>query len=131
MSVRVPGIPILAAVFSLLWIRPLAADSLRDEVNVTGVWDVTVETSQSKANPILLLRQDGERLTGTYQGRVGEAKLEGTVKGNDIRFSFTLKFQDQPVRITYSGKIRREEMGGTVEFGDLSSGTWTAKKRRD
>ena len=99
------------------------------EVRVAGTWDITLETGRGTANPSMTLAQDGEKITGTYRGRLGESKLEGTLKGNAIQFSVTLKFQDQPVTISYRGTVDGDSMKGTVQFGDRGSGSWTAKRR--
>jgi hypothetical protein len=77
----------------------------------------------------MLLTQEGEKITGTYQGRFGESKLAGTLKGNAIRFSITVKFRDEPVTVSYSGTVEGESMKGNVQFGDRGSGSWTAKRK--
>ncbi len=102
---------------------------LRAQTDVTGTWDLTVETQQGTANPSVTLQQAGEKLSGTYRGRLGDSKVEGTLRGNDIQFSVTLRFQDQPLVITYTGTADRDSMRGTVQFGDRGSGTWSGKRR--
>jgi len=102
---------------------------LQAQTDVTGTWDLTVETQQGTANPSVTLQQAGEKLSGTYRGRLGDSKVEGTLRGNDIQFSVTLRFQDQPLVITYTGTADRDSMRGTVQFGDRGSGTWSGKRR--
>lgn len=131
MKATFPGIAVLVYTLSGFGLPSASPASLSDEVDVSGTWDVTVESPQGKGNPTLSLQQDGEKLTGTYKGRFGESKLAGSVRGDEIRFSFTLSLRDQPVTITYTGKVGRDEMSGTVQFGDLSSGTWKAKRKKD
>lgn len=109
----------------------LAAPSVRsEERNVTGRWALTVDTPQGKADPLLDLRQDGEKLSGTYRGRLGEFPLEGFVKGNSIRFTVRLKFREQDFIATYSGTIGDDTMEGTVQFGDSGSGRWSGRRQR-
>jgi len=102
---------------------------LQAQTDVTGTWDLTVETQQGTANPSVALQQAGEKLSGTYRGRLGDSKVEGALRGNDIQFSVTLRFQDQPLVITYTGTADRDSMRGTVQFGDRGSGTWSGKRR--
>jgi len=59
------------------------------KVNVTGKWLFSVETGAGSGTPTMTFTQDGEKLTGKYQGQFGEADLTGTVKGQDIAFSLT------------------------------------------
>jgi len=68
--------------------------------DVTGTWELTVETPQGTGNPTIVLKQEGEKLTGVYKGRFGEVNLQGSVKGNDITFSITVNAQGTELTIT-------------------------------
>lgn len=102
---------------------------LHAQADVSGTWDLTVETQQGTAHPSVTLLQSGERLSGDYHGRLGDSKVEGTIRGNDIQFSVSLRFQDQTLAITYTGTADKDSMKGTVQFGDRGSGTWSGKRR--
>jgi hypothetical protein len=97
--------------------------------DVSGNWDLKVETAQGTATPSITLKQQGEKLSGTYKGRMGERALEGSIKEGKIRFLVTLKFQDQEFLVTYSGTVEGNSMSGTVQFGDAGTGKWTASRR--
>ena len=101
----------------------LAAD------DVSGNWDLKVESAQGTATPSIVLKQQDEKLTGTYKGRMGESSLKGTIKEGKIRFSVTLKFRDQEFVVIYNGTVQGGSMSGTVQFGDSSSGKWTAARK--
>jgi hypothetical protein len=103
--------------------------ALSQDTNVSGAWDISLETQQGTATPTMVLRQEGEKLTGTYKGRLGESKLEGTVKGRSIRFSVSLKFRDQPMTVSYDGTVENDSMKGKATFGDRGTGSWTAKRK--
>jgi len=98
--------------------------------DVTGTWLMTVEAPEGIAHPTILLKQEGERITGTYRGRMGESGLSGTIKGSEIRFSVTLKFQDVSYVVVYSGSVTDDSMKGTARFGDSGTGNWSAKRTR-
>jgi len=97
--------------------------------NVTGTWQFTVETEQGSGAPAFTFKQDGEKLTGHYQGAFGEGPVEGTVKNGAITFSVKVSAQGQDFTIVYTGTIEKDGMKGTVKLGDLGSGTWTAKRQ--
>src|SRR5881409_688489 len=106
------------------------ASQAEEEMNVSGGWNFTVETSAGTGNPTFTFKQEGEKLTGTYKGLFGAADLTGTVKGREIKFSFKVDFQGQAAEITYEGKIEdKTSMKGTVKMADFGEGTWTAKKQ--
>jgi hypothetical protein len=118
---------LLLLIFSWVQMMPAAPEA----TEVTGTWDLTVETQDAIASPSIALKQEGEKISGTYQGRMGKSNVEGTVKGDDIRFTLTLKFQDVVYTVTYTGTVGDDSMKGTVSFGDTRSGAWSAKRRRN
>jgi hypothetical protein len=125
-SACVGSILLLALVLSATWLpaKPGAAD-------VTGTWEMEVKSQEGTAHPTITLRQEGEKVTGTYQGKIGESALEGTVRGSDIRFAVNLKFQDVSYTVTYTGTVSGDHMEGATRFGDAGSGTWSAKRKKN
>jgi hypothetical protein len=110
----------------LVLISLVSIPLLPAQTDASGTWDLTVETQQGTATPSVTLVQSGEKLSGTYRGRMGDSKVEGSVRGSDIQFTVTLRFQDQAHVISYSGTVAGDTMKGTVQFG---SGTWSGKRR--
>ena len=99
-------------------------------VNVTGKWLFNVETGAGSGTPTMTFTQDGEKLTGKYQGQFGEADLTGTVKGQDIAFSFNVDAQGTAVNFKYTGTIENKDaLKGKVEIAGLGEGTFTAKRQ--
>ncbi len=98
------------------------------QTDVTGTWKVTVESQAGTGNPTVVLKQEGEQLTGTYKGQLGEAPLKGTIKGSDISFSFKVNVQGQDLQVDYSGTVDGKTMKGKVKLGDLGEGTFAGTK---
>jgi hypothetical protein len=101
----------------------------KSSANVTGSWNFTIESPNGTATPSAVFKQDGENLTGTYKGRLGETPLTGTVKGNDIKFGFKISPQGQEIQVQYSGTVEANAMKGTVKFGDMGEAPFTGKKQ--
>ncbi len=120
----------LASLLGIGLVCVMSIPSLCAGADVTGAWDLTVQTQQGTASPSVTLQQSGEQLSGTYHGRMGDSKVEGSVRGNDIRFTVTLRFRDQDHVITYTGTVDADTMKGTVQFGDRGSGTWSGTRRK-
>jgi hypothetical protein len=97
--------------------------------DVTGNWNASVETDAGSGTPKFVFKQSGETLTGSYAGQLGEAPITGTVKGDDIEFSFKVSPQGDAVTIKYKGKISGNQIKGTCDLGGLGSGTFTASKQ--
>ena len=99
-------------------------------VNVTGVWDMSVETPNGTIDNVATLKQEGEKLTGTLASQMGEIAMEGTVVGNEIKWVLNIDMGGQQVAIAFAGKVDGESMAGVFEMGGMGTAAWNAKKRK-
>ena len=113
-------------IWMLLLLLPLIAQA----ADVTGKWEFQVDLGGQGGSPTFTFKQTGERLTGKYTGALGEADLTGTVKSDAIEFKFTVKGDLGELTATYSGTISGDTMKGKTEYGQLGSGTFTAKRSK-
>jgi len=120
----ITALTIFTAAFLLAATMSVGAQS----TNVSGNWKLTLETPNGPANPSLVLKQDGEKLTGTYKGRFGESPLEGAVKGKEIKFTIKVKAQEQEFILEYAGTVEGDTMKGKVKLGDMGEADFSGKK---
>ena len=98
--------------------------------DISGKWSASVETDAGAGSPNFTFKQSGESLTGTYSGQLGEATLTGSVKGDDVEFSFKISPQGDAVTVKYKGKLSgASQIKGTVDLGGLGTGTFIATKQ--
>ena len=98
--------------------------------DVTGTWNLAVELSVGSGNPTIVLKQQGEKLTGTYTGTLGEAPVQGKITGDNVEFWFEAEAAGQKFRATYKGTVKSgNSMQGTVDYSGIGDGTFTAKKK--
>jgi hypothetical protein len=122
---------VLVAALALAVVPMFAQDAPKPKkIDVTGIWDSTVESPQGTLASVATYKQEGETLTGTHVGQMGEVPLKGTVKGDQITYVITVDIQGQQLTITYSGKVDGDVIAGTAEFGGMGSATWTAKRKK-
>jgi hypothetical protein len=100
--------------------------------DLSGTWNVSVELPNMTATPTLVLKQDGEKLTGDYvSAQYGKFALAGTVKGADVSFWFAMNVEGNALNVTYTGTVDKEgALKGSVNYGDMMSGTFTAAKKK-
>jgi len=128
---------LVAALLCVLFLPVLAAaqeapkpeTQAADPVNVTGIWDMLIETPQGQMNIVCTFKQEGEKLTGTQASPMGEIALEGAVVGNEVKYAVTIDMQGQQMTVSFAAKVEGETMNGLYDFGGMGSGAWTAKKR--
>jgi hypothetical protein len=107
-----------------------AASTAASAGDISGVWSFTVETPNGTGTPTFTLKQDGEKITGTYKGQLGEAPVNGTIKGADVTLMIKVSPQGEEITVTYTGKVTgKDTMSGKAIFGSLGEGTWSAKKK--
>lgn len=104
--------------------------------DASGTWKWTVttqngDTIQSSAK----LKQEGNKLTGTYIGRSGtESKIEdGTVKEGEISFKVVRERDGQKFTVKHQGKLSGDTITGKVEAdfnGQTFSRDWEAKREK-
>ena len=124
-SIRAAAVVALTIMLSM----PLAYAQAA-KVDVTGKWAFNVETAAGSGTPTITFAQDGEKLTGKYVGQLGEADLTGTVKGQDIAFTFNVDAQGTMLNFKYTGTIENKDaLKGKVEIVGLGEGTFTAKRQ--
>jgi hypothetical protein len=127
-------IALVASMFSLVFglpVGPVAAQNkdVAAPAGITGTWTLTVESPNGTGNPVFNLKQEGEKITGTYKGALGEAPVTGTLKGKDLTISFkTSGGQAGEQTVEYTGTVEGATMKGKVKLGALGEGTFTGKK---
>ncbi len=92
--------------------------------DVTGTWTLNVYLDAGSGSPTFALKQEGDTITGTYEGQFGVADIKGTITGDAIAFSFDF----EGGTATYTGTVSGNTMKGTCEYGGLASGTFEGEK---
>jgi hypothetical protein len=121
LCVRNFAVVTLLATTSLAAARPTPAPA-----SVAGQWQFTVQLDMGTGTPVVTFQQDGARLTGTYEGRYGTSRLEGSVSENEITFTIAIVAQGTEVSGVFTGIVEAGTMRGDVEYEGAGGGTWTA-----
>jgi hypothetical protein len=103
---------------------------LAEPAKVDGKWNVLLQLETITGHPVLTLKQDGEKITGTYEGRYGPSPLEGSVKEKNIAFAVTFNAEGTQTTGVFRGTVDGATMGGSVEFEGAGSGTWSAVRAK-
>ena len=93
-------------------------------LDVSGKWNMKVETEGVKRTPVFVLKQTGETVTGSYSGQFGEAPVTGTFKEKAIKF----EFKAGGYNVIYTGTVEGNTMKGKIAVGDVAEGVFTGTK---
>ena len=107
---------IAALAVALVSAAPVAAQDVKP-VDITGHWEMTVDSPQGQLTIAANFKQDGETLTGTHVSEMGEVPLKGTVKGVDVEYTLTLDMGGQQMTIVHKGKVEGDKLTAEVDTG--------------
>ena len=108
---------------------PGGAAAPKAALDISGAWLFDVTSPAGSGTPAITFNQSGETVTGQYAGQLGEAPIQGTLKGAELSFSFDVTVQDTKLHVVYSGTATNDAIKGTVTFGELGEGTFTARRK--
>lgn len=119
---------ILFPAFAVFGALIIFAGGASAQTSVAGDWDAVFNTPGGPRPFKLILKVDGEKLTGTAKRSSGDVPISGTIKGNDITFAYTISYNGNDVTLTYAGKVNGDTMAGTVMFNESAGDEWSAKR---
>jgi hypothetical protein len=96
---------------------------------IAGTWNVKLDYHGQGGNATLVLKQDGEKLTGEYSGPRGDADVTGTINGRDVELELEMTDSD----IFYHGRLSSDgtRIDGTYDFSGQRAGTFEATRPTD
>ena len=117
---------VIASAVVIVAVTAAAATAQRTLVDVTGKWTFSVVTENGTGTPAVIFKQDGEKLTGTYESaRMGLRSIEGTVKKDSIAFAL----KGGEVELRFIGTITdKDTMKGVVDLAGQGSATFTGTR---
>ena len=99
--------------------------------SVAGEWNAEFITPGGVSEFKLVFEVVGEKLTGTVKRERGDSALKGTIKGDDIKFSYDINYNGRSLTLKYEGKVDGDNMKGEVFFGESGRSTdWSAKRAK-
>lgn len=105
-----------------------AAATSTQKQSVAGEWNASYNTPGGARSFRVLLVVDGEKLTGTVKREAGDSPLVGTVKGDSVTFSYSIKYGDNTLALSVAAKVAGDAMKGIVDFAGQAQEAFEAKK---
>ncbi len=108
------------------------AVGLEAQLNVSGQWEITLDTNVGESTWNATFEQDSGSLSGEMDtGDREKFPLKGTIEGSVIEFVFVMPDLDGDQPINLSGSVNPDGTSITGDGGSFSwygSGSWTAVK---
>jgi hypothetical protein len=101
--------------------------------DITGTWELTIHYPPPDGDYLAryVLKQSGEKITGSYHGLYGPADVTGTIKSSDVTLTVTVQLPGGPNTARFTGKvISATKMTGTVTGTSDQPRKWTAENKQ-
>ncbi len=121
---------LVAVLAAVIGSGPDSGVGAAEPAKVDGKWNVLLQLETITGHPVITLKQNGEKLTGTYEGRYGPSPLEGEIKENRIAFAVTFSAEGSKTTGVFQGTVDGASMNGSVEFEGAGNGTWSAVRAK-
>ena len=114
----------------MISLSAITATAQRMFADVSGKWTFTVDAPNGQTNSLATFKQEGEALTGTLEiEQMGTRPLTGSVKGDTIRFAFTIDMGGQIAEIQSTGVLKdKDSLAGQMELAGMGAFPFSAKR---
>ena len=112
------------------WAASTAPAQAQKDTGIAGKWDVIVKgTPHGDMAATMVLKQDGEKMSGSFSAHGNDHALEGTLKNGSLELAAT----DMPAdtRLTLSGKVQKDGTLAGFLSGPIADAKWTASRAKD
>jgi hypothetical protein len=96
--------------------------------NVSGSWELNINGPQGPITATANLKQDGEKVTGTFSGPQGDVEASGTMKGNALSLAFSVNTSQGALSITMNGEVNGTSIKGVLDF-QMGTADFTGTKK--
>lgn len=122
-----------AIIATLAVVTLAAAASAAVLHDLTGRWMLAVVTENGTGYPVLDIRQEGDRISGSYSSNaMGTRSIQGTVRGDTVSFALSASGMGEGVVLTYTAHIvTPDSLNGYVDFAGQGGAPFTGTRQKD
>lgn len=97
--------------------------------DLNGKWDVKLIIAGMGEMPATaVLKQTGDKLTGTLSGPAGDLDIAGTVTGKNVKIDFEAETPQGKLAVTMTGEIGATSVVGKASIAGMGEADWTATR---
>lgn len=97
--------------------------------DLNGKWDIKIVIAGMGEMPaVAVMKQEGEKLSGTISGPAGEMAIAGTVTGKAVKIDFEADTPQGKLPVTMTGDIGATSVVGKASIAGMGEADWTATR---
>lgn len=97
-------------------------------MSVDGTYKVKVSSPIGEQEGKLVLKSEGNKITGTIEAPMGKADFSGNVNGNDVAWIMEISSPVGKAKLEFKGKVNGQDISGTVKTGIFGDFPFNGKK---
>jgi hypothetical protein len=99
--------------------------------DATGKWDIVISLEGVGEFPVQAdFRQEGTKLTGTFNGPTGEVTLQGTMTGSSLKMEFEVETPQGKMPIVMTGDLSTEGLTGKATVAGMGEANWKGTRAK-
>lgn len=103
-----------------------AAGAIKD---LNGKWDIKLVIAGMGEMPATaVMKQEGDKVTGTLSGPAGDLAIAGTVTGTAVKIDFEAETPQGKLPVTMTGTIGQTSVTGKASIAGMGEADWTATR---
>jgi hypothetical protein len=111
--------------------KPPAKTSVKAPADITGKWNMSLETQQGTMTNVLDLKLDGKKVTGTLTSQRGEQTVAGEYVDGKLTFALSYESQNGTMQIGFAATVKDDgTLVGTLTAGEMEV-PWKAERVKD
>jgi len=97
--------------------------------DLNGKWDIKlVVVGMGEIPATAVMKQDGDKVTGTLSGPAGDLPVAGTVTGRDVKIDFEAETPQGKLPVSMTGSIGETSITGKASIAGMGEADWTATR---
>ena len=97
--------------------------------DLNGKWNITLTIAGMGEVPATaIIKQEGDKLTGTISSPAGEVAIAGTVTGRSVKFDFEAETPQGKLPITMTGDMGASSVTGKASIAGMGEADWVATR---
>ncbi|MEP7345312.1 MAG: hypothetical protein ABI877_08595 [Gemmatimonadaceae bacterium] len=119
----------LVTLLAAITLGASGASAQQKDRDLSGKWAFAVTTENGTGYPTVILKQEGDKVTGTYESqRMGLRALAGTIQGDTLHLTMKSGSEGMP-DFTFVGiLLDKDNVKGNLEMGGMGSASFTGKR---
>jgi carbon-monoxide dehydrogenase large subunit len=97
-------------------------------MTIDGTYKIETDTPMGKQEGTLVLKTDGDKLSGTAESMMGKQEFTGTISGDSLTWTMKMTSPMGDMELVWTAKVTGDAIAGEVKAGNFGSSPFKGKR---